>query len=351
MIYNDEQIMRRCFELARNGGGRVAPNPMVGAVIVYNGKIIGEGYHSHYGAPHAEVMAIESVTDKSLLSRSIIYVSLEPCCHYGKTPPCTQLILDKGIPKVVIAAADPFTKVNGCGIQLLKNNGVGVVTGVLENEARELNKFFYTYHEKKRPYIILKWAESVDGYIDSIRPANELPTKITNAMSSALVHRWRSQVQSIMVGTNTIIRDNPRLTVRNYQGNNPLRTIIDRKGKLPANALVFNNESETLLFIPQKSDIDYGKHTVQIEINFNDNVEEQILSELYKRQIQSLFIEGGTQLITNFSVKNLWDEARIFIGNVFLKNGVKAPQKPDISPIYVEIIGNDKLLVYRKNNL
>ena len=343
--------MRRCFELARNGEGRVAPNPMEGAIIVHEGRIIGEGYHTQYGAPHAEVMAVNSVIDKSLLPCSTIYVSLEPCCHYGKTPPCSQLILDMGIPKAIIAATDPFPKVSGGGIKQLKDNGVEVVVGILENEARELNRFFYTYHQKKRPYIIIKWAESIDGFIDSERAANEPPAKITGLTSNTLVHRWRTQIQSIMAGTNTVIRDNPQLTSRYWTGKNPLRITFDRNGRIPVNSAIFNDAADTLLFVPQINNNEYGDRTSQILVDFENNTEESVLKELYNRQIQSVFIEGGAQLINSFIKKDLWDEIRIFTGNIYLNEGVKAPAKPNVSPVTHSDIGNDNLLVYRKNNL
>lgn len=352
MQYTDEQIMRRCFELACNGAGKVAPNPMVGAVIVHNGQVIGEGYHMRYGEPHAEVMAVNSVNDKLLLPQSTLYVSLEPCCHYGKTPPCSQLILDMGIPKVVVAATDPFPKVSGGGVKMLRDNGVEVVVGVLEGEARELNKFFYTFYEKKRPYIILKWAQSIDGYIDAERSITQAPAKITNGVSQALVHKWRAEVQSIMVGTNTVLKDNPQLTVRKWMGNNPMRIVVDCNSRLSSNLNVFDNNAQTLLFIADYTpNINYGDNVIPVKINFNNNIEEQILDELYKRQIQSVFIEGGTQLLNSFINKNLWDEARVFVGNVLLKNGVKAPEMPNNIFDCEDNIYNDRLLVFRQNNL
>jgi diaminohydroxyphosphoribosylaminopyrimidine deaminase/5-amino-6-(5-phosphoribosylamino)uracil reductase len=351
MQYTNEFLMRRCIELARNGEGYVAPNPMVGAVITYNGHIIGEGYHTHFGAPHAEVMAVKSVKDKSLLKESVIYVNLEPCCHYGKTPPCAQLIIETGIAKVIIASADPFPSVNGGGIKILKENGITVINGILENEAHELNKFFYTYHQKKRPYIILKWAESADGYIDINRSPDIRPAAISNNTSRMLTHRWRSQVQAIMAGTNTILMDNPQLTSRNWNNNNPLRVIIDRQGRISPNCLALNNDSDNLLFISHKPDYVYSNRTTKIETDFDKNTEEKILDELTKRQIQSLLIEGGTQIINSFMRKNLWDEARVFVSGTFLSNGIKAPQKPDFCKLTSSDIGNDKLFVFRRNNL
>ena len=345
-----EHIMRRCFELARNGEGRVAPNPMVGAVIVCAGQIIGEGYHARYGGPHAELMAVNSVVDKSLLKKSTIYVSLEPCCHYGKTPPCAGLILETGIPRVVVAATDPNPQVNCGGIEMLRTNGVEVITGVLEDETRELNRFFYTYHEKQRPYIILKWAESADGYIDIKRSPFEKPAQISCATSKVLAHRWRSQVQSIMAGTNTILYDNPMLTARNWAGNNPIRLVIDCNGRISPDAQVFNADADTLLFVSKKQNKNYGANTTQIEADF-DNIEEFILNDLYQRKVQSLFIEGGAQLINSFIRKGLWDEARIFISQNTLGDGLKAPDKPSEQIKHLSIIGFDKLLVYRRNFL
>lgn len=348
-----EKYMSRCFELALLGAGNVAPNPMVGSVIVYNGKIIGEGYHKKCGQHHAEVNAINSVADKNLLKSSTIYVNLEPCSHYGKTPPCANLIVECGIPNVVIGSKDTASHVSGAGINILKNAGCNVTVGVLEQEARELNKRFFTYHEKKRPYLILKWAETEDGFIDIERKDNTSlePTWITNEFSKTLVHKWRSEEQAILIGTNTALNDNPSLTTRNWKGNNPIRIVLDRKLILPNNLNVFNNNAETIVIADVScKDQKYRKvmNNVGIEfVDFSNDFFMQLFLVLLKKGIQSLIVEGGEKLLTSFIKNELWDEARIFTGEKKFIRGVKAPRFCH-KVLKKEMLGNSKLSFVKK---
>ena len=330
-MQNEEFFMQRCIELASKAMGCASPNPMVGSVIVYNNKIIGEGYHEKYGSYHAEVNAINSVKDKSLLSKSTLYVNLEPCAHFGKTPPCSDLIIQNKIPEVVIGCVDTFSEVSGKGIERMRSVGIDVKVGVLENESRELNKRFFTFHEKKRPYIILKWAESKDGFI---APKNQRkPFWITSSESKKLVHKWRAEEDAILVGRITAEKDNPSLTVREVEGSNPIRIVIDKDLKLSADFNLFNNDAKTIIFNQTKSEENNSNN--YIKINFN-NLTKNILQELHKQNIQSIIIEGGTKTLQSFIDKNLWDEARIFTTNKTLTEGVKPPT------IKEEIISEDE---------
>jgi diaminohydroxyphosphoribosylaminopyrimidine deaminase/5-amino-6-(5-phosphoribosylamino)uracil reductase len=300
--------------------GCASPNPMVGSVIVSDNKIIGEGFHEKYGSHHAEVNAINSVKDKSLLSQSTLYVNLEPCAHFGKTPPCSHLIIQNKIPEVVIGCVDTFSEVSGKGIERMRSVGIDVKVGILENESRELNKRFFTFHEKNRPYIILKWAESKDGFI---APKNQTkPFWMTSSESKKLVHEWRAEEDAILVGRTTAERDNPSLTVREVVGSNPIRIVIDKDLKLSADFNIFNNDSKTIVFNQLKSNENNLNN--YIKINFN-NLNKNILQELHKQNIQSVIIEGGTKTLQSFIDKNLWDEARIFTTNKTLTEGVKSP--------------------------
>jgi diaminohydroxyphosphoribosylaminopyrimidine deaminase / 5-amino-6-(5-phosphoribosylamino)uracil reductase len=321
----DYIYMQRCLELAALGLGAAAPNPMVGSVIVHEGKIIGEGYHHQRGLAHAEVNAVNSVKNQSLLKESTIYVNLEPCAHYGKTPPCANLILEKGIPRIVVGCIDPYAQVAGKGIKMLKDAGREVYIGMLEQESRQLNRRFFTFHEKKRPYIILKWAQTVDGFIDIERKAEDLiePYWITNHLAKMLVHKWRTQETAFMVGANTALNDNPRLTVRDWHGRNPIRIVADKDLSIPLDLHLFNHEAPTLIFNQLKSGIS-GNLEYQ-KICFDEDFPEQILEKLFQHEIQSLVIEGGRKLLEKFIEKNLWDEARIFTGNRSFKKGLKAP--------------------------
>lgn len=320
--------MNRCLQLAQKGEGFTSPNPMVGAVIVYNDRIIGEGYHRHYGGPHAEVNAIQSVKDESLLTESTMYVSLEPCSHYGKTPPCADLIIEKKLPRVVIATPDPNPLVSGNGIQKMKQAGIDVTVGVMEKEAKEQNRVFFTNQLCNRPYIILKWAQSKDGFIDHQRTSllENAPAKISNELTHTIVHKFRTRVQGIMVGTNTVIMDNPRLTARYWFGNNPTRIVIDRKRKLPSSSFVFDDEAPTIVFT-ESVDYPVKKDNVKlICIDFANDVNEQIMKSLYAEGICSVLVEGGARLLNSFIKSNLWDEAFVEISQKKLGNGVLSPK-------------------------
>ena len=338
-----EYFIDKCISLARNGALDVSPNPMVGCVIVYDGEIIGEGYHKEYGKNHAEVNAINSVKDKSVLKNSILYVNLEPCCHHGKTPPCTDIIIKYNIPKVVIGCIDTFSKVSGQGIKKLKNNSVEVIYGVLEKDCIELNKRFFCYHIKKRPYIILKWAKSKDNFIAPIN--QEKSFWMTSDESKKLVHSWRAEEDAILVGRKTVVADNPSLTVRECEGKNPIRIVIDKELSLNEKSNVFDDQSETIVFNNIKTAI-IDKRTY-LKADFN-NLNQDILKQLYNRDILSLIIEGGAITINSFIEKNLYDEIRIFTTDKFLKKGVNSPKLPEVNLIETSIINNDKLEVYKR---
>src|SRR6056297_1286771 len=317
-----EKYMQRCIELARLGLGNTAPNPMVGSLVVCDNKIIGEGYHRKCGEAHAEVNAINAVKNKELLQKSTLYVNLEPCSHYGKTPPCANLIAQLKIPEVVIGTIDTASHVSGKGIAILKHAGCKVTVGVLEKESREINKRFFTFHEKKRPYIILKWAETLDGYIDVLRSGHDpvAPTWITNEFSKMLVHKWRAEEQAILIGTNTAKADNPTLTTRNWPGKNPLRVVIDRDIKLLSDLNVFNKEAETIVVadISKKiNSVNYSNKNVGIDfVDYNLRYFDKQLVEIFVRNnIQSVIIEGGSKILNYFITNDLWDEARILIGS------------------------------------
>jgi diaminohydroxyphosphoribosylaminopyrimidine deaminase / 5-amino-6-(5-phosphoribosylamino)uracil reductase len=320
-----EKYINRCIQLAKNGLPAAMPNPSVGAVIVFNNKIIGEGYTSSYGGNHAEVNAVISVKNKTLLAKSTIYVSLEPCSHFGKTPPCCDLIIKHKIPNVVIGTIDSNSKVSGDGIKKIIESGANVTVGVLEKECRESNKRFFTFHEKKRPYIILKWAESEDGFIapilrqaqDDNRQAQDdkeirKPVWITNIYSRQLVHKWRSEEQAILVGTQTVVDDNPKLDVRDWTGENPIRIVLDKNNRISKESYIFDNRQKTFIISEQT-------------INYSEDVAQQIAGFLYDKNIQSVIIEGGRQTLQTFIDANLWDEARVFRGKEMFSSGTKAP--------------------------
>lgn len=315
--------MYRCLALAKKGIGTTRPNPSVGAVIVYNNKIIGEGFTSPYGGPHAEVNAIRSVNDSSLLQKATIYVTLEPCSHYGKTPPCADLIVKHKIPKVVIGVIDTNSLVAGKGVERLKKAGCKVRVGVLEDECREHHKRFFTVQNKKRPYIILKWAETKNGYIAPLSKLKQEPVWISNEYSKQLVHKFRAQEHAILVGTTTIIADNPKLNVRTWTGNNPIRIVLDRKLRISKQLNVLDGSTLTIVFT-EKSGIN-RENLLFEEIDFSKDIAIQICEVLSKHNIQSLIIEGGRETIQTFITTNLWDEAKVFIGENEFLNGVKAP--------------------------
>ena len=320
-----EKYIKRCIELAKNGLGATYPNPLVGSVIVHRDSIIGEGWHQKAGAPHAEVNAVNSVKDKSLLKKSTIYVSLEPCSHFGKTPPCSDLIIAKGIKKVVIGAVDPFAEVAGRGIKKLMEAGCEVQVGVLEQECQDLNKRFFTFHQKKRPYIILKWAQTADGFIAPKIQEKREPVWITNQYSKQLVHKWRSEEQAILVGTNTAIADNPKLNTRLWKGENPVRVVIDKDLKIPQESALFDGTIKTIVLTENEKKSDNNNLAFE-KLDFQQALPNQICEVLYRHNLQSVIIEGGAKTLQTFIDNNLWDEARVFTGISEFHKGVKAPE-------------------------
>jgi len=337
--------MQDCLKLAAKGLGNVAPNPMVGCVIVNNAKIIGKGYHEKFGEAHAEINAIASVKNKKLLKDSILYVSLEPCAHYGKTPPCSDAILKCGIRKVVIGSVDPNPLVKGKGIEKLIRGGCDVVTGILEKECIELNKRFFTFYREKRPYIILKWAMTKDGYIDKKRTKEEKPLKLTDKYAAKLSHKWRSEEQAIMVGTNTVIMDNPLLTARHVKGKSPMRIVMDRTLKILPDSRIFSNFASVVILNSKKNS--KSGNMEHVNIKFKGKMLHNALRELYKRNIQSVIVEGGANLLSSFVKQGLWDEARVFISNKKIGEGIHAPVFSG-SPVSKKKIGNVTLNRYIK---
>lgn len=345
-----EKYINRCIEIAGNGLGITYPNPMVGAVIVHDNLIIGEGWHRKAGEPHAEVLAINAVINPKLLLKSTIYVSLEPCSHFGKTPPCADLIIEKGIKKVVIGSVDPNEKVAGRGIKKLLEAGCEVRVGILEKECTQLNKRFFTYHLKKRPYIILKWAESADGFIAPTAKAENRPVWISNAQSRQLAHKWRTEEQAILVGTQTVLDDNPKLNVRDWIGKAPVRVVIDSKLRIPRNLSIWDGSQETIFVVDKKQSLpDFSPNICFETIDFLGNVPAQIVTILFKHQLQSVIIEGGRQTLQSFIDANLWDEARVFKGDVYLQAGISAP-KFSGKLISEERIKEDRLSIYTNEN-
>lgn len=347
-----EKYMQRCIDLAKLGLGNTAPNPMVGSVIVHNGRIIGEGYHTKYGESHAEVNAIKAVKDKSLLKKSTIYVNLEPCAHHGKTPPCANLITEMGIPEVVIGTIDTAAHVSGRGINILKESGCKVITGVLDKESRELNKRFFTFHEKQRPYIILKWAQTKDGFIDIERNTDTpvQPTWITNEFAKVLVHKWRSEEQAILVGTNTALQDNPSLTTRNWKGKNPTRIVLDQHLILPPHLNLFNHHANTIVIADKRVSDKKEKFVNNIGIKFVDYKQGfylQLFKILFELDIQSIIIEGGEKVLNSFIGNHLWDEARVFHGSIEFGKGVQAPKMAPGNEI-LDQLGNSSLTFIRR---
>ena len=322
----DEKYIARCIQLAKNACCNAAPNPMVGAVIVHNDTIIGEGYHVRCGEAHAEVNAIRSVKDRSLLKNATIYVSLEPCSHYGKTPPCADLIIETGIPKVVVGCMDPFSMVSGRGIEKLRQAGIEVTVGVLEQECRLLIRRFITFNTRKRPYITLKWAESADGFIDLKRSGGS-PVLLSSPLTSMVVHKRRAEHDAILVGRKTALLDNPSLITRNWYGKNPVRLVIDKNLTLPKNISLFDGKIPTIVFT-QKECNNPSSPTEYIQLDFNRDILPQIMDILYQRKLQSLLVEGGSILLQSFISSGLWDEAYIETSPTQLGQGVKAPIIP-----------------------
>lgn len=320
-----EKYMHRCLQLAKNGLGTTYPNPLVGAVIVYNDTIIGEGWHQKSGLPHAEVNAINKVKDKSKLKEATLYVNLEPCSHFGKTPPCANLIIDNAIKKVVIGTKDPNSKVAGSGIEKLEKYGIEVVCGVLEEECNQINKRFFCFHKKRRPYIILKWAQSQDGFIAPETKKNEGPFYISNSISRQLVHKWRTEEQAILVGYNTIIKDNPKLNAREWRGNQPIRIVLDKNNSLNNHHSIFDMLQPTIIFNNEEN---YAQELVikKEKIIFDSNALHQIIEKLHYFEVQSILIEGGKKTLDLFIKEQLWDEARIFTNPMTLYNGIPSPE-------------------------
>ena len=341
----DEKYMRRCLELAACGKGYTAPNPMVGAVIVCEGNVIGEGFHARYGSPHAEVEAVRSVRQPELLERSTLYVSLEPCCHYGKTPPCTELILKHRIPRVVVACTDVNPKVGGKGIALLREQGCDVRVGVLEQEALALNRRFFTFQEKHRPYILLKWAQTLDGFMDIERSGENAAASywITNEEMRYRVHAWRAEEAAVMVGANTVLNDNPQLNLRCAAGQPPLRIALF--GRLPEKREryhLFDRSQPTLIF---NTELDAEEENLTfVKIPTGQSLS-YILDELYRRQVQSVMVEGGRRLLDRFLNAGLWDEARILIGNTTFGRGLPAPVIPRAADFTEQVGDNVQLTI------
>lgn len=364
--------MQRCLELAKKGAGFVAPNPMVGAVLVFENKIIGEGWHRQYGAAHAEVNCIndstmhlnaESGRKYNIIEKSTLYVSLEPCAHFGKTPPCADLIIKHKIPRVVIGCRDPFQEVNGKGIEKLKAAGVEVIFGIFENESKKLNKRFFIFHEKKRPYVILKWAQTGDGKMASLNlPAGrQVPNErgtlnsvnqrlfITNEYSNRLVHRWRSEEAAILVGTNTALLDNPELTTRLWEGNSPIRLVLDMNLRLPLHLILFDKNVKTIVFNAVKQEENEG--LIYYKIEKEKNVVSEILNALYQLNIQSVIVEGGAKLLQTFIDEGLWDEARVISNEeLIIRNGLSAPTLIAAIKVNEEKIVSDRIEYYTRTN-
>lgn len=336
----DQLMMKRCIELASNGLGMTYPNPVVGCVIVRNGQIISDGWHQKAGEVHAEVNAVNKIRDKEILKDCEIYVSLEPCSHFGKTPPCSDMIVRYGFKKVIVGISDPNSKVNGQGIKRIRDAGIEVKVGVLENECAELNKRFFCYHQNKRPYIVLKWAQTADGFMAAENPIQKW---ITNPYSKQLVHLWRSQEQSVLVGYKTAKVDNPQLNLRLWSGNQPVRVVIDRDLSLDQKLHLFDGSQKTIIF----SEKENSSRPDVVQLKFDENLEESILNELYKSGLQSVIIEGGRKTLDGFINNDLWDEARVFSTAESWASGIKAPWV-DGKLIGQKLIGSDRLKIFRK---
>ncbi|HZH37091.1 MAG TPA: bifunctional diaminohydroxyphosphoribosylaminopyrimidine deaminase/5-amino-6-(5-phosphoribosylamino)uracil reductase RibD [Flavisolibacter sp.] len=391
----DEQYMHRCLQLAQLAAGDVAPNPMVGAVLVHEGKIIGEGYHQQYGKAHAEINCLASIAaeDLHLVSSSTLYVSLEPCAHFGKTPPCADLLIEKKIPRVVVGCRDPFPEVNGKGIEKLRAAGVDVSVGVLEERCRNLNKRFFTFHTQHRPYIILKWAQTGDRKIarlpikwqspDTIihsdknisnkenrlsgevgamgyplSGSGEVRLLISNAYTNRLVHKWRSEEQAIMVGTNTALSDDPELSTRNWPGHNPVRVLVDRNLRLPSMLKLFNGKVPTVVFNLHQHSLPFEKisvaHLRELGVSYYQITEDaslvhQVLNGLYRAGIQSMIVEGGARLLQSFIDEGLWDEARVISNEeLFIGEGLPAPDLREFQLVKTEKIVSDTIRYFQK---
>jgi diaminohydroxyphosphoribosylaminopyrimidine deaminase/5-amino-6-(5-phosphoribosylamino)uracil reductase len=338
-----EQYIRRCLELAQRAKGNVAPNPMVGAVLVHNGRIIGEGWHKEYGQLHAEVNCLDSVlkADKHLIPESIMYVGLEPCAHHGKTPPCALKLIEEKVKEVVVCNIDPFAAVAGKGVQMLQEHHVAVQTAVLDAEGQWLNRRFYCFHKQKRPYIILKWAQTQEGLF---APLNRTRYQMSNEHSKQLLHKWRSEEAAIMVGHVTASSDDPQLTARLWNGKQPLRIVLDKKLALPRNLRIFDSEANTWIINEQKEATE--GHLSYVKLVFDDILLTRILEQLYAANIQSLIVEGGAVLLQSFINAGLWDEARVFVTEAMLKKGLPAPGIRDADKAFITPLEGDELHVY-----
>ena len=337
--------MRRCFDLATRGHSKVAPNPLVGCVLVNNNQIIGEGYHEAFGKPHAEVMAINSVADRSILASSTIYINLEPCSHFGKTPPCVDLILKNSIPEVIISNLDPNPLVHGAGVKKLLDHGIRVKTGILKNEGQALNRRFFTFHQLARPYVTLKWAQSKDGYIGKYVDQRKHPVKISCESTDSIVHKWRSEEQSILVGHGTVISDNPLLTVRKWNGNQPIRVIIEENRELLCKS-VLSSYSENSLLISSNGKRSTGDFMETIKVE--DSSAHHILEILFKKGVNSVLVEGGSSMLQRFIDKSLWDECRVITGEIILNEGVPAPNLERSA--FKELHSGTDIIHFYKNN-
>jgi diaminohydroxyphosphoribosylaminopyrimidine deaminase/5-amino-6-(5-phosphoribosylamino)uracil reductase len=346
----DEQYMQRCLEIAELGMGYVSPNPMVGCVIVQGGKIIAEGYHRKFGEAHAEVNAVNAVFDNhpedaaTLLSDSTVYVNLEPCAHFGKTPPCADLLVKWGVKKVVIGNTDPFSDVNGKGIEKLKAAGIEVTSGILKAQCTALNRRFFTRVLEQRPYLILKWAETGNGYF---APKNTLQEWISGPLAKKLVHKWRTEEDAILIGKHTATYDNPQLSAREWEGKNPIRIVIDKTLQVPIGHNVFNNLSKTIIFNEVKTVVEHNIHYIQME-DMQYYLPQKIAFQLYLMDIQSVIIEGGANLLSQFITAGLWDEARVFTSATSWQEGIHAPNIHGIIETQVNV-GKDRLSIYMNN--
>lgn len=358
LFTTNETYMHRCLELARLGQGNVAPNPMVGAVLVHEGRIIGEGYHEKYGQPHAEPNCIVSVTaeDRPLISASTLYVSLEPCAHFGKTPPCADLIVQQKIPRVIIGCCDPFPAVNGKGIERLQAAGVDVKISALENECIEINKRFFHFHNQHRPFIVLKWAQTLDAKISSATSQRLL---ISNAFTNRLVHKWRSEEMAILVGSGTAHADDPELTTRLWPGQNPLRLVIDRERKLPASLKLFNHSAPTVVFnnvrhtLPENTTAKQlqSGNVYEYQVGEDAPIVHQVVNALYALQVQSVMVEGGARLLQLFIDEGMWDEARVITNTKLLSGGgLPAPVLQQHPLMHKEMFGSDSIQFFKKQN-
>ena len=337
--------MHRCLQLAKMGTGNVAPNPMVGAVLVYENEIIGEGYHQQYGQAHAEVNCINNVSEanQSVIEKSTLYVSLEPCAHFGKTPPCADLIIKNKIPNVVIACRDSYEEVDGKGIQKLQQAGVNVIVGILEKEALELNKRFFTFHRKQRPYIILKWAQSKDA---KIARHDFSALKISNDITNRMVHTWRSEEAAILVGTNTALHDNPSLTTRLWKGNNPVRLVLDLQLKLPLSLHLFDGSVKTIVFNQVKHEEENG--VTFYKLSSGEDIISGLLNALYRLKIQSVLVEGGARLLQSFIDQNYWDEARVITNEqLIIESGINAPELKESNLVSINKATGDQVAFYQ----